>query len=324
MPQTRAEVRVTRAMLPLLAAGARPEELAEQRGRVERARAWRELAAQDLVRSRQASERELARLDEQVAQSGAELTQAQASLDRARRLLTGPTRGAISLEDYGEAEKRRAIYRHQLAQARDQKQAKQALGTLEAEAELARRAKELADARAALRLLEAGPRAEEVEAEAARLARLQEEVYFLEQFAARLTVPSPVSGVVTTPRLRERAGQFVHEGELLGVVEEPSRLDVEIAVAEQEVARVGTGQRVDLKARSLPYETFAARVERVAPAAAGGEGQPKVAVFCRLKDAPPGLRPGMTGHARVYTGPRSLAALGLDRLLRYVRTEFWW
>jgi hypothetical protein len=32
----------------------------------------------------------------------------------------------------------------------------------------------------------------------------------------------------------------------------------------------------------------------------------------------------MSGHARIYTGPRSVGAIALDRVLRYIRTEFWW
>ena len=39
---------------------------------------------------------------------------------------------------------------------------------------------------------------------------------------------------------------------------------------------------------------------------------------------PAGLRPGMTGHARVYSGKRPIGAVLLDRALRFLRTEFWW
>src|SRR5262249_34969171 len=48
LAQKRAAVREAAARLRLLEAGPRPEEVAEQRGRVQRAQAWRDLAAQDL------------------------------------------------------------------------------------------------------------------------------------------------------------------------------------------------------------------------------------------------------------------------------------
>jgi multidrug resistance efflux pump len=321
LAQKRAEVGEAEARLRLLKAGPRAEEVAEQRRRVERVRGWRDLAQQDLKRGRQTLDEELVRLDKQVTQCRAEADAAQDGCRRAQALLA---RQAVSPEECRAAETRQKVSHARLEQAQAERRACQANGTREAEAELARRANELADAEAALALLEAGTRPEEVEAETSRLARLREEQRFLEQVEGKLALSSPVAGVVTTPRLRDRVGQYVHEGDLICVVEEPRRLEVEIALAEQDVARVTPGQAVDLKARALAFETFAARVERVAPAACSGEGQGKVVVYCVLDEAPPELRPGMTGHARVFTGRRSLACIGLDRALRYVRSEFWW
>jgi multidrug efflux pump subunit AcrA (membrane-fusion protein) len=324
LAQKQAEVREARARLQLLENGPRYEELAELRSRADRARAWRDLAEQDLARSRRALDRELARLDEQIAQCGDELNQARASFDRARRLMAGRTGQVISLEEYGEADKRYRVCRHQLEQARDQKQARQALGTQEAEAELAKRQKELADAQGAVTLLEAGSRPEEIEAERARLARLQEETSYLERLRGRLQLCSTAAGVVTTPRLKEKVGQYVREGDLLAVIEEPAALEAEITLAEQDVARVQPGQPVALKMRALPFETFPTQVERVAPAAGQGDVQGTVIVYCRLTTPGTELRPGMTGYARIDIGRRSAGAILLERGLRYLRTEFWW
>src|SRR5262249_61744324 len=133
-----------------------------------------------------------------------------------------------------------------LERARAEKDVRSARGVLEAETELARRERELADTEAALSLLEVGPRREEVEAESARLARLREEVRYLDQLRDRLSVHSPVPGLVTTARLKEKVGQYVTEGELVLLVEEPAGLEVEITLAEQEVERVRPGQTVAL------------------------------------------------------------------------------
>jgi putative peptide zinc metalloprotease protein len=324
LAQKQAEVREAQARLHLLAAGSRSEEVAEQRRRVERAGTWRDLAARDLARARKALERELARLDEQIAQSSAELTQAQASLDRAQHLLVSRRGQVISPEEYGEADKRCQVCRHQVEQARDQKQARQALGTQEAEAELARRDKELADARSVLTLLELGPRAEEVDAGQAHLARVQEELRYLQGLQDKQLVCSPVSGLNTTPHVREKVGQYLHEGDLIAVVEEPAVVEAEVALAEQEAARVLPGQAVELKARALPFATYSTQVERIAPAAGRGDVQSTVTVTCRLEPAPPELRSEMTGYARIYTGRRAIGEVLLDRALRFLRTEFWW
>jgi hypothetical protein len=107
-------------------------------------------------------------------------------------------------------------------------------------------------------------------------------------------------------------------------VEEASALEVEMTIPEDQISRVEPGQCVDLKARALPYKTFEAKVERIAPAATSGEHQSTVVVYSRLVNDSTGLRPEMTGHARIYCGPKPVGEIGLDYVLRFIRTEFWW
>jgi len=101
-------------------------------------------------------------------------------------------------------------------------------------------------------------------------------------------------------------------------------LEVEITLSEDEAAQVCARQEVRLKARALPFETLSTRVDRVAPAAAHGERQGNVTVYCRLDHAPAGLLSEMTGHARICTGRRPAGEVLLGRVLRFLRTEFWW
>ena len=32
----------------------------------------------------------------------------------------------------------------------------------------------------------------------------------------------------------------------------------------------------------------------------------------------------MTGYARIYCDPQPIGRIALDKVLRFVRTEFWW
>src|SRR5262249_50805056 len=66
--QKRAQIRETQAQLRLLEIGPRPEKVLEQRHRVERAEKWRDLAEQDLRRARTALQKDVERLDKQIAQ----------------------------------------------------------------------------------------------------------------------------------------------------------------------------------------------------------------------------------------------------------------
>ena len=134
---------------------------------------------------------------------------------------------------------------------------------------------------------------------------------------------------MTTPRLKEKAGQYFEEGDLICTVEEPADSQAEIALSEQDVSRVQPGQAVQLKARALPFRIFQANVDRIAPAAEpadeqSGEVQSTFTVYCRLNNATAELRPGMTGYARINTGRRPMGEILLNRAMRYFRTEFWW
>jgi multidrug resistance efflux pump len=321
LAQKQAEIRELQAKRRLLQIGARPEEIAEQRYRIERAEAWRDLGQQELKRSRLALVEDLDRADKQITACRAECDVAQASFQRARALAG---RKALAQEEYQEVAGRFRVSRARLAEAQAARRALQARGVAAAEAEAARREKELAEARAALRLLLAGTRPEERQAVQSHLERLQEELAHLQRQRHRQTITAPLGGLVTTAHLKEKVGQFLREGDLLCVVEESAELEAEVSLAEQDVARVRIGQTVELKARALPFATIVTQVERIAPAAGRGDVQSSVIIYCRLDHSAAELRPEMTGHARVYTGARPVGAILLNRALRFLRTEFWW
>jgi RND family efflux transporter MFP subunit len=169
--------------------------------------------------------------------------------------------------------------------------------------------------------------ASELDKARAVLARAKEELNYLEGQSVKQVVNSPASGLIVTPHLKEKIGQFVHEGDLICIVEESNTFQAEVKLPEQEVGEVLAGQRVELKARALPFELFAGSVEKTAPAAtaaAPGEVQSTVTVYCRIETEHPGLRPGMTGQARIHCGRHTIARTVVEKVLRFVRTEFWW
>jgi multidrug efflux pump subunit AcrA (membrane-fusion protein) len=318
--QKQAEIREARASLQLLEIGERPEHVAQQRERVKRTIKWRDLGQQDLDRMRRTFTEELASLDKRIEACQVEVEYAQQGFQRAKALVEKKT---ISVEEFQKSAGNYRVAHAHLKQAEAERRARQAQGTLAAESELARRQQQLEDAQAALVLLEAGSRPEQIEAEQAEFARLQEELRYLEQLRGRLRVCSPVAGLVVTTRLKEKVGQYVREGDLIAVVEEPTISEIEITLDEQDVARIQLGNAVALKARALPFQTLQTEVERIAPAADQGKVQGTVAVYCGLTDLPGELRPGMSGYARIYTGRRPIGGVLLNKVLRYVRTEFW-
>src|SRR5262249_46064232 len=196
-------------------------------------------------------------------------------------------------------QKKLQIVEFQLDQAKAQKQAREATGTIEFEGELARREKDLSDVRSTLALLEIGTRPEEVEAEKAKLERLQEDLTYLEAMHERVVVKTPVAGVVITPRVKEKIGQYIEKGALICVVEDTSTLEAEVTLPEDEAAGVEEGQTVQLKARALPFKKFKTVVDRKAPRATVAEKQVQGTItgYCHLSESDQELLPGMTCFA---------------------------
>lgn len=319
--QKQAEIRETEANLDLLKTGASQEELDDARERVDRAVEWRDLAQTDLERSQKAFEDNLERLDQKKLEVTVQLKHALEVAKKAKEL---HRKRVITEEHLHEAQTSCQVAKAELAQVESEKSALVSTGTLKAEEELARREKELAEAKAALTLLEAGNREEEIKAAEASLARQHEELDFLKAQQEKLPLFSRVDGVITTPHFQDRIGEYFAEGDLICDIEESSNLEVEITLDECKVSKVEPGQTVTLKARALPYETFEAKVERIAPSATSGEEQSTVTIYSRLTDVSPELRPEMTGYARIYCGRRPIGEIAADYVMSFIRTEFWW
>jgi HlyD family secretion protein len=270
-----------------------------------------------------------------------ELAYARYAFERDQRLYA---QDVLPRDQYQDKKKILEVREAMLSQAVAEKAARVARGAIEAEAELARREKELADARGTLILLEAGARPEEIEAERAKVARLAEELAYLRLQRERLPVVSPVTGAIITPRLKEKVGQYLKEGDTICVVDQTRELEVEVNLDEQELERVQVGQRVELKARAFPFRTFEGQVSRIAPAARReqqadpGKAAPPppssssssrtdqpgtVTVYVLVEDAEE-LRPGMTGNARIHCGRRRLGVIAVERALRLLKTDYWW
>jgi multidrug resistance efflux pump len=287
LAQSKAEVREAEARIRLLQAGPKGEELAAQEKRVERARLWVKNSIRDLAVARKAHEQDLEVIGQQIAQQNAEAAFASDVLDRMTRLVRS---GALSVEAYQDAQRRYQVATAQLGQTKSQGRVREIAGVREAELEVARRERDLAEAEAALKLLSSGPKSEEFDVEGARLERARQELKFLENLESSLTMTSPVRGVVATARLRERAGQYVHEGEVVCLVEQPEVLEAEMLLADQEVARVQEGQPVELKPRNAPGVTLHGKVKRISRRSVRGDAvsaATTVTAYCSIDEEDP-------------------------------------
>jgi putative peptide zinc metalloprotease protein len=328
--QKRAELSEAESQLKLLEEGTRPEKIADQQARIDRAVRWHAAAKADLQRLETTLQAELHALAAKVAAAEASRDAAKAELSRVQQ---AAEQQAATQTQVDEAQAKWNVAQARVKQAQAEFDARKAQGNLAAEQELARRAKDLADERAALKLLDAGTRPYETAAGRARVIRVNAELRQLRELQGRLEIRAEAAGVVVTPRLREKVGSYVREGDAICVVEDRSAFEADVALTEEKIARIKPGQRVELKVRALPFETVTGRVIAAAQSAAAQDrSQSAVAVYCRI-EPPAGsesagittvLRSAQTGHARIYTDRKPVGGILLDRALRLLRTEFWW
>lgn len=86
------------------------------------------------------------------------------------------------------------------------------------------------------------------------------------------------------------------------------------------------GQKVILKARAYPLESFEARVMAIAPVAIEPEDdrtQRTVRVRTEFENPRLLLKPEMSGQAKIYCGERRLLEIIGRRFVRFFKVDFW-
>jgi putative peptide zinc metalloprotease protein len=323
LAQVEAAVREKQAKLKMLRAGPRPEDISLARQRVVNAKAREAEAAGRHAEAEHLRAARIAGARAAVEKAREQLAFADQSAARSRLLAK---QGFFSAAKFEEAESEIAVRRKALEEAQASLRHAQAdeLREWRENHALARAAR--TEAERELERLLAGSRPEEIEAAEAEIASFEAKRGLLAYQAGRLEIRAPHAGVITTPRLKEKVGQFVSRGELIAEVHELKKLTVDIEVPERDIGPVRVGQLVFLKARAYPGETFHGEVIGIAPAmhASIQPAGPKMVRVATLIDNPDlRLKTGMTGYAKIDCGTRSLAGVLAHGTVGALRVEVW-
>jgi multidrug resistance efflux pump len=150
-----------------------------------------------------------------------------------------------------------------------------------------------------------------------------------------LQVRSPISGVVATPRLRDRVGSFVQAGDVLAEVDDDRTLKARIFIPEFQVQRIRPGAPASLKLASI-FQPIRGQVSSLAPASAElPSGLVEVEKYKGI--APPSyymatvlvgnagrmLRSGMSGDAKIYVKRKSVAEFVWETLRQFFQRKVW-
>jgi GAF domain-containing protein len=149
-----------------------------------------------------------------------------------------------------------------------------------------------------------------------RLALLDEEL-------GLTVVRAPAAGLVLTPRMEERIGTSLAEGDPLLVLGRTDTLELEFGVPQQDILRVRRGQEVRLRVDALPSRTFDGRVTSIAELPLQQDGEVRYPVRATVANSEGLLKPDMAAHARVLTDPASTLTRALRAPVRWVRLLWW-
>lgn len=166
-----------------------------------------------------------------------------------------------------------------------------------------------------------------------RLRLLQEDRSLTEE-AAKLQLASPIAGIVASPRLRDLKDAYFDEGAPVLELIDDSALRVRIYIPEFAMHDVHVGAQVRLRVESrllpitgtlrsisadwAPLDPSLGQKEQLV-----GINQPRFYRAESWLDHVAGLRPGMTGIAKIRVGRRSIARLGWRFLRDLVARRVW-
>jgi multidrug efflux pump subunit AcrA (membrane-fusion protein) len=128
---------------------------------------------------------------------------------------------------------------------------------------------------------------------------------------------------VLTPRVEERVGASLGEGDLLLDLGRTDSLELELGVEQHDILRVRPGQQVRLREDALPQRTFEGTVTSVAQLPVSGPDGVSYLVRAVVPNPDGLLRPEMAAHARILTDAASAATRLFRGPVRWARLAWW-
>jgi multidrug resistance efflux pump len=153
----------------------------------------------------------------------------------------------------------------------------------------------------------------------------------------QLVLRAPFSGVIATPHLEQRLGEYLTEGEPLALLVDRRAMRARVLVRDWELEDVHEGAAVGLKLRSYPFQTFSGTIRQIMPAASSErplaepnklerKGQELTNFFEVVMEFPNPdgeLKEGMTGTTRISGKRYPVAVRALRAGWRGIRSLIW-
>jgi len=168
-------------------------------------------------------------------------------------------------------------------------------------------------------------------------ARPQKQLAVAQRKLEALEIRAPFDGVVKTPEVEQRAGEYLAAGDEFRQVVNRGNMKARILVRDSELVRVRLSVQVQVKVRPFPYRTYSGRVEQILPAAAADRpvAQPQkferlgqeltnyFAVVMEFPNPDGSLQEGTRGTAKISGKSYSLGWQIGRGIWRWLRSQIW-
>ncbi|NND96312.1 MAG: efflux RND transporter periplasmic adaptor subunit [Pirellulaceae bacterium] len=218
-------------------------------------------------------------------------------------LAEAAARGAQAANEYEQARLQRAerLFKNGTGLSQDEFESARAAATAALE--------RVAETESSLKLVKEGPRNEQIEQAAARLAVQEQIVEGLRDRVSKYTVKSPFQGFVSS-ELTE-AGAWVKQGDPIAEVVEIDPVEVEVLVPESSVQFVRKGDAVEVRVEAYGNRVFPGTIDQIIPLADNRSRTFPVRILVQNppQDSQHDLLPGMLARASLPSGPVGLRVL---------------
>jgi putative peptide zinc metalloprotease protein len=165
--------------------------------------------------------------------------------------------------------------------------------------------------------------------------RLRSELGVAEDRQRSLELIASADGVVATPQLDQKQGEFLEAGDVFCQIVNRTTLRARILVHDWDFQDIRSGAPVVLKVEAFPFTTYSGTVQQILPAAA--KDQPIAAheklqhfgqdltnyltIIVSIENRDGQLREGMTGTAKISAKSHPLAWSALRNMWRWLRAQ---
>jgi len=159
----------------------------------------------------------------------------------------------------------------------------------------------------------------------AKLAQAEAQLNLYRERLQRVRITAPIDGVIIKGDLSRAIGSPVQRGQVLYEIAPVNEFKLIIQVPEKSIRFVKAGQTGTLRLSAMPQESIAFLVTSVA--SVYSEHQQDIAYRVEaeiIPDSAQGLRPGMSGYAKIQTEKKPYGWLIGHGLWDWLTLKLWW